>query len=210
MIIIDNREEKSGILELFRNSNIEFKLEQLKYGDYLINNQIAIERKTANDFVKSIIDGRLFKQVINLAKYFDYKCLIIEGNPFKTEYDFNMKALEGALVEIAVMLGVPVMFTKSLNETFERIILIYKSILKKQNGLVKRSGYKPKSFDRKLSYILQGLPHIGKIKADRLLKHFGNIKTIANASADNLCEIEGIDKKIADDIFKAFNFKYEE
>ncbi|MBP7653172.1 hypothetical protein KA977_07100 [Candidatus Dependentiae bacterium] len=77
MITIDYREEHSGILELFKTSGEEFKILKLEYGDYLISNQLAIERKTADDFVVSIIDGRLFKQVINLVKNFNYRCLII-------------------------------------------------------------------------------------------------------------------------------------
>ena len=201
MIKIDYREEKSGIIELFKNSEIVFQVEQLKYGDYIIDNNLAIERKTADDFVISIIDGRLFRQIINLTKYFDYKCLIIEGNPFKTQFNFNRNALEGAFVEISIMLGVPVMFTKSLQDTFERIVLINNNFQRKRCYLIKRCGRKPKNFSRKILYILQGLPNIGKIKSKKLLEHFGSIKNLANATEEELKEVEGIDTVIAKLIF---------
>lgn len=46
---------------------------------------------------------------------------------------------------------------------------------------------------------------IGKQRATTLLKHFGNISKIKNATAQELCEIKGITPKIAESIIKHFN-----
>jgi len=59
MIFIDYREKKSGIIELFKDSGIAYKIENLKFGDYLIDNKLAIERKTAEDFVEDVLAAGL-------------------------------------------------------------------------------------------------------------------------------------------------------
>ena len=80
----DYREKGSGIIELLRNRGIEPEVAALAYGDYVINGAIAAERKTASDFVSSLISGRLFRQVSVLKLRSPHPLIIIEGNPYKT------------------------------------------------------------------------------------------------------------------------------
>jgi DNA excision repair protein ERCC-4 len=82
-IIVDDREKASGIVELLEKRNIEVSLERLRYGDYYIQPDWVIERKTALDFNQSIVDGRLFKQIARLKRFYDRIFLLIEGNPFQ-------------------------------------------------------------------------------------------------------------------------------
>jgi len=60
-IIIDCREKSSGLQELLA-AHFTIAVKKIPYGDYLINDRITVERKTARDFLISIIDLRLFKQ----------------------------------------------------------------------------------------------------------------------------------------------------
>ena len=65
-ITVDFRERASGLLELIREHDVFVEVKPLLFGDYIINDSITIERKTARDFLISIIDGRLFTQLSNL------------------------------------------------------------------------------------------------------------------------------------------------
>jgi len=47
-IIIDNREKQSLVASQLANLGFQIQFEQLKVGDYLVNN-VAVERKTIND-----------------------------------------------------------------------------------------------------------------------------------------------------------------
>jgi len=49
------------------------------------------------------------------------------------------------------------------------------------------------------------IPGVGKAKADALVKHFGGIKKIKNASVEQLCEVKGINESLAKTIFNFFN-----
>jgi Fanconi anemia group M protein len=57
-------------------------------------------------------------------------------------------------------------------------------------------------------FIVEGLPNISAVLAQRLLQHFGSIRGIANASKEELCEVHGIGKNIASEIVRVLNSDY--
>ena len=61
----------------------------LPLGDFIFNKRIAVERKEARDFLQSIKDKRIFKQVSTLVKTYGKEnvYLLIEGDPI--EYAFS-------------------------------------------------------------------------------------------------------------------------
>jgi Fanconi anemia group M protein len=77
-IIVDVREKNMAKL-LHNYADVELKT--LEVGDYVLSDRVVVERKTADDFVDSIIDKRLFNQLKNLRKV-EKPLLIIEGNNF--------------------------------------------------------------------------------------------------------------------------------
>ena len=79
-IIADDREHKSQVINsLMGIDNVEVFIRRLPIGDYLIDNRMIFERKTLKDFAVSVIDGRLFKQMIRLANSNYKSVLILEG-----------------------------------------------------------------------------------------------------------------------------------
>ncbi len=67
-IIADDREHKSEVIKsLMGIENVEVCIRRLGIGDYQVEKRVIVERKTLKDFAISIIDGRLFKQMIRLA-----------------------------------------------------------------------------------------------------------------------------------------------
>ena len=66
-IIADDREPDSVINQLKVYDNIRLTKQHLAIGDYEINGRLLVERKTLQDLVASIKDGRLFKQACRLA-----------------------------------------------------------------------------------------------------------------------------------------------
>jgi DNA excision repair protein ERCC-4 len=69
-IAVDRRERSSSIPELLIKAGISVNFATLKVGDYIISSTIAVERKTVQDLVSSIYDGRLLIQCSELVKYF--------------------------------------------------------------------------------------------------------------------------------------------
>jgi DNA excision repair protein ERCC-4 len=79
-ILVDERERKSGIPDLLRRAGAIIDFAQLKVGDYVVSPETAIERKTIQDLLNSIYDGRLFIQCSQLNEHYMKPVLIVEGN----------------------------------------------------------------------------------------------------------------------------------
>ena len=67
-ITCDFRERHSGIPKLLADKKFDISFSSLIAGDYIIHNQIIVERKTAKDIIQSILDNRLFEQCSKLKK----------------------------------------------------------------------------------------------------------------------------------------------
>ena len=63
-----------------------------------------------------------------------------------------------------------------------------------------RGGYRPKRLKSKQLYILQGLPQIGPELARRLLRQFGTVSNVMNATIFELMAVEGIGRVSAERI----------
>ncbi|MEA1945738.1 MAG: hypothetical protein U9N83_00380, partial [Thermodesulfobacteriota bacterium] len=53
-ITVDYREKTSGLIDLLKNEGFFIEVKKVSYGDYIINETVTIERKTAKDFLISI------------------------------------------------------------------------------------------------------------------------------------------------------------
>jgi Fanconi anemia group M protein len=191
-ITVDYREEASGLIDLLKTENISIEVKKVLYGDYIINNSITIERKTAKDFLISIIDARLFRQLSNLKKYCTNPVLLIEGNPYKTDLNFENVAIKGALISAQAIWYMPVIFSRSKEDTKDIFVMIGRQDATCLDVVPLRGGYRPKRLKSKQLYLLQGLPQIGPMLAKRLLEHFKSVSKIMNASIDELTEVDGI------------------
>jgi ERCC4-type nuclease len=154
--------------------NVDVCIRRLSMGDYQIDNRLVVERKTLKDFAVSIIDGRLFKQTIFLANSNSKSVLILEGTVSDTvEIGVTREAMQGALITVSLILGIPVLRSKDPSETAKLIVYIGRQIESMAGDGMQRHGYRPKTKRKRQLFILQGLPGVGSEKAERLLARFG-------------------------------------
>jgi len=199
-IRIDYREKVSGLVDLLKTEDVNIEVKKVPYGDYIINDSITIERKTAKDFLVSIIDGRLFNQLSNLKKHCLNPILLIEGNPYKTELNFDPMAIKGALLSAQAVWYIPVIFSRSKEDTRNIFLMIGRQDETYMDVMPLRGGYRPKRLKSKQLYLLQGLPQIGPLLAKRLIEHFRSVSNVMNASIEELTEIDGIGRVSAEKI----------
>jgi Fanconi anemia group M protein len=194
---------------LKKKCNIEEK--QLKVGDYLLSKRVCVERKAIGDFLQSIVDSRLFKQLSNMNESYDNPVLIIEGDEnIFTERKIHENAINGALASIAIDYAIPILWTKNQLETANLLFAIARreqTDMKKSIRL--REKIQPRSENEESEFLLSGLPNISTVLAKRLLKHFGSPLSVFNASIEQLLEVEGVGKEKAEAIYKVLRRKYE-
>lgn len=201
-VIADDRERKSGIPAILTDyADVECVVERLLLGDYLIGDTLLFERKTLKDLIHSIIDGRIFSQAARLAASEYQAIFILEGTSTDIR-DFKMRreAVQGALIYVSVILGIPVLRSTSQEETASLMISTARQVRNVADGTVQRHGYSPKGKKRRQMLILQGLPKVGKKRAKQLIQKFESVENVVNASYEDLMEIEGFGENIADGI----------
>ncbi|OYT41226.1 hypothetical protein B6U80_01840 [Candidatus Pacearchaeota archaeon ex4484_26] len=195
-IIVDKREKNSLVPHELLNLGAKIEFQRLPVADYLIRN-VAIERKTANDFINSMINKRLMRQLQEL-KQFKKSLLIIEGDPYKTRFNhLNQRAIRGMLLSIILDYNIPIVFTSDYDETAEYLISLVKRIKRGKNDVGLRAKRKIYNMAEQQQMIIEGLPSIGPTLARALLKKFKTIKALVNASEKELCQVEKIGKEKA-------------
>ncbi len=201
-IIADDRERQSGILVILANfADVDLKIERMLLGDYLVDDRLLFERKTLKDLIHSIIDGRIFSQAARLAASEYQAIFIIEGTSADIR-DFKMKreAIQGALIYVSVILGIPVLRSTSPDETVSLMLSTARQVQNVADGTIQRYGYSPKGKKRRQMFILQGLPKIGKKRAKQLIQKFESVENVVNATYEDLMELDGFGEDLADGI----------
>ena len=201
-IIADDREFKSEVIaSLLQIEYVDVTIRRLLMGDYQIDHRLIVERKTLKDFAISIIDGRLFKQMIRLANSDSKSVLIIEGSAGDIfDLEMTRESMQGALITVSLILGIPVLRSKDPAETAKLMVYTARQKISMAMGGVQRHGYRPKTKRKRQLFILQGLPGVGPERAERLLTRFGSVEAAISASSGELQSVNGLGKGVADKI----------
>lgn len=210
VIYADVREAGSRIASIL-GKKCTIHEQQLLAGDYLLSENVAAERKTTHDFVQSVIDGRLFRQVAHLKEAYPSSLLIIEGDDLLTTgRKVHPNALRGALAAIAISYSLPILWTKNQLETAELLYAIARrEQLHNKRSVALRAKRKVRSTNEAQEFLVAGLPRISTTIAKRLLKHFGSPERIFTASEKDLMGVEGVGKETARMITKLLTKGYE-
>jgi Fanconi anemia group M protein len=195
--------------KLLEARGMEVTLRNLDVGDYVVSDRVAIERKTATDFVASIIDPErnLFRQIGDLSRSYDRPVLILEGRDLYTR-QVNPNSIRGALAAVAVDYGVPIIPTEDQDETAS-IIALLAAREQKEGHEPKVHGHKTaRTLKEQQEYLISAIPSVGPRVARNLLRHFGSIEKIMTARQEELQEVENVGPKIAERIRELVGGEY--
>jgi Fanconi anemia group M protein len=207
-IVIDDRETSSKVVEQLSDMGAAIRIERLPAGDYAIGDRILVERKTARDFVDTLIERDLLGQVKVMAEAATRPVMIIEGGDLYTQRDIHPNAIKGVLAALTVDMGVSLLFTKDEQDTAQMLMVLAK---REDAERGERKVHPHKSYrsqKEEQEYIISAFPEIGMKNARVLLSHFGSIQLIANAELAELTAIKGIGDKTAARVFKLCRARY--
>lgn len=199
-IQVDDRESQGLVLRTLRQcADFEVTVTRLPLGDYRVDGRFLFERKTLPDLVAAIIDGRLFSQALRLARTPLRPAIILEGTSRDLAASgMRWEAVQGALMTVTLFCGIPLLRTRTPEETVRTILYAARQARAIALGSLPRPGYRPRGKRARQLYILQGLPRIGPERALSLLEHFGGIEAVMTAKVEDLRTIPGIGRKIAE------------
>lgn len=196
-ITVDSRETRAGTAQRLRQiAGVTVVDEQMECGDYAVmGTALGIERKAANDFAISIMDGRLFGQIELCRARFDKAVVLVEGDLKAIRSQISPEALDGALSYIALLSGVQLLFSTDINHT---VALLHRMALHVTHGLgyeIALRGDKPKELGSIRQYLVEGLPGVGPSGAKTLLAAFQTPRAVFAASESELKKVKGVGPK---------------
>jgi DNA excision repair protein ERCC-4 len=213
-IVVDERERNSRVPELLKSMGVFVDYKQLLVGDYIVSSETIIERKTINDLISSVFDGRLFIQCSDLINHYAKPIIIVEGNltDLDTREDFQsdsklivdkLRVAYETLIKIALDFRIPVLYTNSIFYTAELLVLLTSNQFRsKDSGPLLKKIKKSNPFFLQQLYVLTSLPGVGTKVATRLLDKFQSPRNVLNASIAELARIPGIGNIRAEKIRK--------
>lgn len=160
-IAVDHRERPSGIPKLLQQEGCEVAITTLNADDYVIEDLITIERNTAEDFVLSIIQQRLFAQCKKLKNQLTRSIMIIEGNPYKTGHQIKIPAVKGAVLAVTAGWQLPVLRANDKQATVAHLIAIARQLNEDQGYLYSNIpvAYKPRKMVNRQIHFINGPGH---------------------------------------------------
>ncbi len=210
-IKVDTREKSEQLFDAFDilayEKGFDYEKTTLQVGDVSCGN-VVIERKEANDFVSSIMDGRLSSQAAKMCLNYEYKYVIIEGNPFRTNSKINENAIIGKMSSLAVKYNIRMLFV----EYPQQFVYACYSIIKKhaEEGTFNPNehdtlAYKNSEEDIVVSMLYQ-IKNLGLDKAKAIAEMYDyNLAVLTfSITKEDLLTIPGIGDVIADKIIKIF------
>ena len=146
------------------------QFKELAFGDYWVNDQLIVERKTMRDFAESIIDGRIFTQAGSLAQRVEGVVFLLEGGMSQWE-EINMRreCLQGAIITLTLLYGFPLLRSLHAEESARLMVYAAQQIQRSARETAYQHGRKPKRKRTRPLRILQALPGIGPERAEQTL-----------------------------------------
>jgi Fanconi anemia group M protein len=210
-VYVDHREIRSGVSRILEDAGINVIMQTLEVGDYVPSDRVCIERKTAADFIDSLISGRrdLFRQIADLARTYERPILMIEGGDIYDLRQIHPNAVRGAIASIAIDFSVPVIMSRDEEDTAAMIMAIAKREQQDHGREVAMHGKRSAMMlPEQQEYIVSAISNIGPIVARNLLKHFGSVEAVMQASREELRGVELVGPKTADRIREVVGGEY--
>ena len=206
-IIIDERERKSGIPKLLKAIGVNVEIKTLPIGDYIVSHETVVERKSINDLIASIFDGRLFDQCNRLKEHFQFPIILLEGNVDEIEsITENPLVFYGALSTIAIDYKIPIIPTPNASHT-AKLLVSLSSRKESIKGPLLKKIKKSNDVQKQQLSVLCSLPGVGEKIAIRMLEKFESPLKVLSASTKDLAKIPGLGESRAKKIKKMLEKK---
>ena len=193
-IVVDSAERRSAVYRVLADlPEVELEVSRLPVADYLLGGDLAVERKTVDDFAASIADRRLFAQVAALTEAYARPVVLLEGTLAAARTRMHPNALRGALSYLVAIAGLAVLPAADAEESALLLVQLARHAqhgLKRPPETVAKRGAAGLA-DRQ-ERLVAALPEVGPALARTLLAFFGSPAAALAASEAELQAVPGI------------------
>ena len=207
-ITIDSREQARIPIaqEYYTNLGHKVQVKELITGDYIFNDQVVMEFKTASDFIGSITDGRLFNETQKQMENYEIHFLVLHA----TNRDFK-EALKHTGMEKKHIIGAKsrlqtytkiIRGTLTIEDTFQEMLTTAEKCLDDKT-LCRQFG--TKSVNPAFNVLSCCVDDIKGERAKSIVNFLGlnTIQDVCNLTYEQLVEVPGIGDVLANKILEA-------
>jgi DNA excision repair protein ERCC-4 len=209
-VVADERERASGVPEELSKLNVRVYFSRLPVADYVLNPELAIERKSVRDLVASVYDSRLFYQAARISAAYAKPFLLVEGDSKEVEgLVKNLKSFYGAIANVTLAYRLRVLYTANPKETAVAIAeLLNHARAKPLARMPSEIPPKAKSVPQQQLYLVSAMPGIGRKLAEKLLSKYGTPRRVMSLTAGELALTQGIGWKKAEKIKEMLDARF--
>ena len=208
-VYVDSR-ETSSLIEELKDVGCKVEVRTLDVGDIVASSDLVLERKTVQDFEKSVIDGRLFKQLGAMKDTYPRAALLLQGNR-KDVAGIGSSAFFGALASVLSDFQVPIFTTADEEETASLVYHIARREQRENNREIRvRGGKRVSTMSDMQKFVVAGLPGINTVLANRMLKKLESLERIFSAGEADLKTVDGVGEKLAAKIRELSSHSYDD
>lgn len=213
LVVVDTR-EASGCPRIARalaESGCVVREEKLDAGDYYCP-PFLVERKSVTDFVHSVRDGRLWRELGGMKASSARPVLLVEGPLSLLERftGWSPSSVCGLLLSVADGWGVPVLWSPSPPWTVAYLLSMARRGTREDRERPLRRAEKPADPREAALAVVEALPGVGPGRARALLGRFGSLAALFSASAGELEGVEGVGRKTAARLEALFRLRWED
>jgi Fanconi anemia group M protein len=199
-IVVDDREDPYRIKQLRKYFDVTVK--RLETGDIIINDNIAIEVKTRQDYISSCNNRRIQEEAIKMKQKYPYSYIICY-NDGKLNSKYSRQTLAqrySVMTSLTIRYHVPVFWVENFTHFIECIIAIINAV-EKADKPIEVPNVRPKTSNA-FENVLIGIDGVGKQTAKKLLKHFKKPSVVLNATEEELDEVPRLTKQVKRNILR--------
>ena len=192
-VLADLYERASGIPAVLAAGGLDVRIVRLAAGDYAVGAGALVERKSVPDLHGSILNGRFWPQLGRLRSESTRPYLLVEG-PDIDEGPLHPNAIRGACVA-ALELGIGLLRT---SDPVDSARWLHRLAARRQRAGVDRDrpGYaqRPKAAPGAAAAeaMLAAVPGISSASARVLLRRFGTVRSVLDATSEEIRAVPGI------------------
>lgn len=202
--IAGTREEAALVAAGFRPEHAD-----LGSADIAVSKRVAVVLRTVDEFIRGIADGSMTAALRAARDEYPHPILIVQG-PARGEGALDVNgAVYDALTALLSEFQMPILSTSGPVETAAAVGTVHRQELARGTGqggsaqtTIDPSGRQP--------FLVQGLPNVSATLAQRLLDRFGSVEGTASAAAEELAQVDGIGRVIAESIHIILREKFAE
>ncbi|KAJ2856290.1 DNA repair protein RAD16 [Coemansia erecta] len=206
-IVVDTREFRSPLPSLLHAAGFCVVPRTIDIGDYILHDNLAIERKSLPDLIGSLRSGRLYNQAEAMIRHYAYAALLIE---FEVNTSFSLQAMGGVTADIQIgsinsqlamlVLAFPrlrIIWSSSPYETVNIFVELKRNAQEPDIERAVAMGTDDTAVERESIYsqspvsLLQSLPGVNLRNYQKLAGKYKNICEICKASKKELEELLG-------------------